>query len=84
MVLLLLLLPLPRIIKLELRINLCIRAGVPKFEIRLPIRLVESSTASPLLEEKLYAKKERGMSSLYVCVWPRAAGRVVHAGRRRR
>ena len=35
MVLLLLLLLLPRIIKLELRINLCIRAGVPKLEIRL-------------------------------------------------
>ena len=70
MVLLLLLLLLLRIIKLELRINLCIRAGVPKLEIRLPIRLVESSAASALLEEKLCAEEARG--------------RVAHAGQRRR
>ena len=84
MVLLLLFLLLPRIIKLELRITLCIHASIPiKLDIRLPIHLVEPSAADPLLEEKLYAEEERGSST---SAWGRgrAVGRVVHAGQRRR
>ena len=75
MVLVLLLLLLPRIIKLELRITLCIHASIPiKLDIRLPIHLVEPSAADPLLEEKLCAEEARGTSSPYVCVGPREGG----------